>query len=113
MTFVATANAVLMAGATPVFADVDPETGCLTVDTAEAKITDKTDILMITDGHSDVHDHTIRNINAMKERTGAMWSTICIETDPGPSLNRFSDEVHTVDLTKTAESIDCIQRCIR
>jgi hypothetical protein len=49
----------------------------------------------------------------MKERTGAMWSTICIETDPGPSLNRFSDEVHTVDLTKTAESIDCIQRCIR
>jgi len=42
MTFVATANAVLMAGANPVFADVDPETGCLTVDTAEAKITDKT-----------------------------------------------------------------------
>jgi uncharacterized protein with von Willebrand factor type A (vWA) domain len=78
-----------------------------------AKITDKTDILMITDGHSEVHDHTIRNINAMKERTGAMWSTICIETDAGPILNRFSDEVHTVDLTKTAESIDCIQRCIR
>ena len=38
MTFAATANAVLMAGATPVFADVDPETGCLTVETAAVKI---------------------------------------------------------------------------
>ncbi|MCH7925458.1 MAG: DegT/DnrJ/EryC1/StrS family aminotransferase [Planctomycetes bacterium] len=42
MTFVATANAVLMAGATPVIADVDPSTGCLTVETANAKMTDKT-----------------------------------------------------------------------
>ncbi|MHC5109741.1 MAG: DegT/DnrJ/EryC1/StrS family aminotransferase [Planctomycetota bacterium] len=42
MTFVATANAVLMAGATPVFADVDPHNGCLTAQTIERVITSRT-----------------------------------------------------------------------
>jgi dTDP-4-amino-4,6-dideoxygalactose transaminase len=42
MTFVATANAVLMAGAEPVFADVDPKTGCVTVDTMAARVTERT-----------------------------------------------------------------------
>lgn len=38
MTFVATANAVLMAGARPVFADVDPQTGCLTPETVRPRL---------------------------------------------------------------------------
>ncbi len=42
MTFVATANAALMAGARPVFADVDPQTGCITPETIAAKITTRT-----------------------------------------------------------------------
>ncbi len=42
MTFAATANAVLMAGATPVFADVDPQTGCLTPETAAPHFTPRT-----------------------------------------------------------------------
>lgn len=42
MTFVATANAVLMAGAEPVFADVDPATGCLTPDTVLPRLTPRT-----------------------------------------------------------------------
>ena len=42
MTFVATANAVLMAGAEPVFADVDPETGCITAETIAERITERT-----------------------------------------------------------------------
>jgi len=78
-----------------------------------AKITNKSDVLMITDGNSEVHDHTIRNLNQLKDRTGAMWSTICIGLEGQSILHRFSDEVHTVDLSKTAESIDCIQKCIR
>ncbi len=78
-----------------------------------AKISDKSDVLMITDGCSEVHEHTIRNVNQLKERTGAMWSTICIGIAGQDVLKRFSDEVHTVDLTKTAESIECVQKCIR
>ncbi|MBN2560290.1 MAG: DegT/DnrJ/EryC1/StrS family aminotransferase [Phycisphaerae bacterium] len=42
MTFVATANAVLMAGATPVFADVEPDTGCVSAKTVEPHITHRT-----------------------------------------------------------------------
>jgi perosamine synthetase len=39
LTFIATANAVRHAGATPVFADIDPETLCLTAETIEPRIT--------------------------------------------------------------------------
>ncbi len=42
MTFVATANAVLMAGAEPVFTDVDPETGCITIETIAPLVTERT-----------------------------------------------------------------------
>jgi dTDP-4-amino-4,6-dideoxygalactose transaminase len=42
MTFVATANAVLMAGAEPVFADVDRQTGCITDETVAPHLTERT-----------------------------------------------------------------------
>lgn len=41
-TFIATASAVLLAGGTPVFADVHPETGLVDTDSIKEKITDKT-----------------------------------------------------------------------
>jgi dTDP-3-amino-3,4,6-trideoxy-alpha-D-glucose transaminase len=42
VTFYATAEAVVNAGARPIFADVDPETWCLTVDTVEPTLTART-----------------------------------------------------------------------
>jgi dTDP-4-amino-4,6-dideoxygalactose transaminase len=42
MTFAATAEAVTMAGANPVFVDMDPTTYCLDLDKAEAAITEQT-----------------------------------------------------------------------
>jgi len=41
-TFVATANAVVLAGGVPVFADVDPDTQCISVESAAACVTDRT-----------------------------------------------------------------------
>ena len=41
-TYVASASAIAMAGATPVFADVDPASGCVTAETLEAVRTDRT-----------------------------------------------------------------------
>ena len=41
-TFAATANSVALAGATPVFADIDPATFCLDPASVEASITDRT-----------------------------------------------------------------------
>ena len=46
MTFIATANAVIMAGATPVFCDVDERTYCFSVEKAEARITPRTKCVM-------------------------------------------------------------------
>jgi len=42
MTFVATANAVLMAGARPVFCDVEAATACMTVATVAPRVTPRT-----------------------------------------------------------------------
>ncbi|QFQ30684.1 aminotransferase class I/II-fold pyridoxal phosphate-dependent enzyme [Janibacter melonis] len=41
-TFAATANSVALTGATPIFADIDPETFCLDPASVEAAITDRT-----------------------------------------------------------------------
>jgi dTDP-4-amino-4,6-dideoxygalactose transaminase len=46
MSFIATANAVVHAGAMPVFADVDPQTYNLDPDAAEAAITPRTRVIM-------------------------------------------------------------------
>ncbi|MBI4862736.1 MAG: DegT/DnrJ/EryC1/StrS family aminotransferase [Candidatus Riflebacteria bacterium] len=46
MTFIATANAILHAGATPVFVDVEPDTGNLDVERIEAAVTPRTRAVM-------------------------------------------------------------------
>jgi len=45
-TFVASASAVVMAGARPVFANIDPDTFCLTAETAAMRITPRTKAIM-------------------------------------------------------------------
>lgn len=42
ITFAATAGAIILAGGTPVFADVDPETFCITKETVKRVLTEKT-----------------------------------------------------------------------
>lgn len=46
LSFIATANSVVHAGATPVFADIDPDTCNVTVETIEKVITNKTKAIM-------------------------------------------------------------------
>lgn len=45
-TFAATANSVALTGATPVFADIDPDTFCLDPTNVESRITDQTVAIM-------------------------------------------------------------------
>src|SRR4051794_24935502 len=45
-TFAATANSVALTGATPVFADIDPLTYCLTPDSVRAAVTARTAAVM-------------------------------------------------------------------
>lgn len=44
---IATANAVILTGAVPVFVDVDPQTLCLDLDQVESAITDRTKAMMV------------------------------------------------------------------
>lgn len=46
MSFVATATAILEAGATPVFVDVEPDTGNLDADRVEATVTPRTKAIL-------------------------------------------------------------------
>ncbi|MCX6387532.1 MAG: DegT/DnrJ/EryC1/StrS family aminotransferase [Solirubrobacterales bacterium] len=48
-TFYATAEAVPPTGATPVFCDVDPDTGCITAETVKAVLTPKTKAVVAVD----------------------------------------------------------------
>jgi uncharacterized protein with von Willebrand factor type A (vWA) domain len=79
----------------------------------KAEISDRADVLMITDGHSEVHANFIKRIKAFKESTGVQWSTVCINTDVPEVCEEFSDEVYSVNLYNHDATMDAIQQCIR
>ena len=67
-TFIASALGVLHAGATPVFADVDPDTGLLDTRSADAVITPRTAAIMAVHLYGQVCD--MRAVNELAERHG-------------------------------------------
>ena len=68
LSFVASANSVLMVGAKPVFCDVDPETLCINPDRIEALITDRTRAIMPV--HLYGHPADMPNILEIAKRHG-------------------------------------------
>jgi perosamine synthetase len=82
-TMIATANAVVLAGAKPVFVDVDPTNLCLDLDLAEAAITARTRAIMLVsiNGRApDMHcaqeiarKHNVYLIEDAAQSLGARW----------------------------------------
>lgn len=68
MTFCATASAIIQAGATPVFADVCPRSGLLTVEAAERAITGRTKAIIPVHLYGRMVD--MRGFAALAERHG-------------------------------------------
>jgi dTDP-4-amino-4,6-dideoxygalactose transaminase len=66
MTFVASANAVEHAGATPVLVDSDPKTGLIDLDAAEAAITSRTRAIMPV--HLAGRPIDMERLNALRDR---------------------------------------------
>jgi len=66
MTFVACANAVVHAGATPVLVDCEPGTGLVDLDAAEAAITERTRALMVV--HLAGRPLDLDRVNALRDR---------------------------------------------
>jgi dTDP-4-amino-4,6-dideoxygalactose transaminase len=66
MTFVATANAVELAGATPVLVDCEPGTGLIDLELAEAAITERTRALIVV--HLAGAPLDMDRVNALRDR---------------------------------------------
>lgn len=66
ITFISTNHAILYVGATPVFADVDPTTGCIDPKDIERKITAKTKVIMVV--HLSGSSADMESIEAIAEK---------------------------------------------
>jgi uncharacterized protein with von Willebrand factor type A (vWA) domain len=73
---------------------------------------EKSDILLITDGESEVNTSRIKELNDLKKNKGVQWSTVCINTTVPPVCRSFSDDVYSVDINDADKTIDVIQKCL-
>lgn len=74
---------------------------------------ERADVLLITDGNSEVNENFKRRLNQFKNETGTQWSTICINMAVPQVCKDFSDEVYSVDLCNNETTVDSIQKCLR
>jgi dTDP-4-amino-4,6-dideoxygalactose transaminase len=128
-TFIATAEAVVLAGATPRFADVSPQTLLVTPDTVEAAVTARTKAVIVVhlygqpadlDALSHLADRLgIALIEDAAQAHGATWHgkpagsvgrAGCFSFYPGKNLGAFGDAgaVVTSD-PELAERIRCLR----
>ncbi len=95
MSFVATSNAVLHAGATPVFVDVEPKTGNIDADLIEGAITSRTKAIIPVHLYGQMCD--MRRIRQIADR----HSLIVIE-DAAHALEAERDEIRPGQLSGAA-----------
>jgi dTDP-4-amino-4,6-dideoxygalactose transaminase len=109
-TFVATVEAVVLAGARPRFADVDPDTLLVTTETIEAAITPRTRALIVVHLYGQTPDmdailacarrHGLTLVEDAAQAHGARWGSRragsfgvagCFSFYPGKNLGAFGD----------------------
>ena len=91
MTFVATPNAALQVGATPVFADIDPRTGLIDAERVEAAITPRTRALLAVSLYGQLPD--FRRLRAIADRHGLL-----LVHDAAHALEATRDGMRSADL---------------
>ena len=74
--YMAAANLALLMGLTPVFADVDIDTFCVTADSIKKKITKRTKLIVVT--------HTYGNVCDLKQIGGRTIVRLYNARDPTP-----------------------------
>jgi len=77
------------------------------------KFDERADILMITDGESDVNSGLIQKLTDFKNKTGTQWSTICINSVVPTVCKSFSDDVYSVDTDDKDQTVDTLIKCVR
>jgi dTDP-3-amino-3,4,6-trideoxy-alpha-D-glucose transaminase len=79
-TFYASAEAIPPTGATPVFCDVDPDTGCITAETVEAVLTPRTKAIIAVDLFGNIAPIPLiakLGIPILEDAAQAAGSTLC------------------------------------
>ena len=120
-TFVASANAIITAGASPVFADIDPKTGNIDPKSIESLITDKTEAIMPVHWAGQVADMTAIMAIAQKYslkviedsaetiggthhgKLGGTWGIGCYSFYPGKNMTTAEGGMFTTDDDVVAE----------
>lgn len=95
MSFVATSNAILHAGATPVFVDVEADTGNIDAELIEAAITPKTKAILPVHLYGSMCD--MKKIKEIADKYG-----LCIIEDCAHCIEGERDDVRPGDLSDAA-----------
>jgi dTDP-4-amino-4,6-dideoxygalactose transaminase len=122
-TFVATAEAVVLAGATPRFADVDPETLLMTPETMERAVTARSRAVVVVHLYGQMPDMTVLTSAASRlglllvedaaQAQGATWRGApagsfgvagCFSFYPGKNLGAFGDAGAVVTSDPTVDA---------
>lgn len=93
--FIATAETIVLAGATPVYVDVDPETFNIDVNKIEAAITPKTKAIMPVSLYGQIAD--MKKINAIAEKH-KLW----VIEDAAQSFGAIQDGKRSCNLSKVS-----------
>jgi len=72
---------------------------------------DRADVLLITDGQSEVHENFIYRLKKLRTEKGVQWSTICVNNGTPPVCARFSDQLFAVNMYSEADAVDAVQQC--
>jgi len=96
MTFIATINSIIYTGAKPVFADVDPRTGCIDPKEVQKKITNKTKAILVVHLYGLLCDvDQIDNLgvpiiedaaHALETNGVGLWGSSCFSFYPTKSI---------------------------
>ncbi len=95
-TFIATGETICLAGATPVFADIDPHTFNLDPDAAEAKITPRTKVILPVHLFGQLRRH-----DPLRARSRVVTIWRCSATPPRPSARRIKGSRSVPGATRT------------
>jgi perosamine synthetase len=93
-TIIVTANVVIMAGATPVLVDVEPDTWCIDPAKIEAAITPRTKAIMVV--HMYGHPCDMDPINAIAKRHGLFVIEDCCESHGATYKGRMTGSLSDI-----------------
>jgi uncharacterized protein with von Willebrand factor type A (vWA) domain len=71
------------------------------------------DVVLITDGESEVNPNLVKQLDKVKSNKKIQWSTICLNDSTPPVCKTFSDFLYAADINDDTKTIDILQECFK